>query len=108
MPSASATSLINTPGRLLSFNAVALNRSPYLAIFLGPALATTHLRAVSPKCQLIWGKLGVGVHAGVRRDPALMSLRTAAAAASGVVLEVSSIRSYCRLYTGSATCSLAM
>src|SRR2546422_4791120 len=63
MSSAAATSLISTPDRLLSFTAVALNRSPYLATLRGPALATTHLQAVSPRSQLIRGKLGV------RHDP---------------------------------------
>src|SRR2546426_439305 len=66
MSSAAATSLISTPDRLLSFTAVALNRSPYLATLRGPALATTHLQAVSPRCQLIRGKLGVRVDAAVR------------------------------------------
>ena len=33
---------ISTPGRLLNFTAVALNFSPYFAIFLGPAFATNH------------------------------------------------------------------
>src|SRR5436309_13684711 len=67
MSSAAATSLISTPDRLLSFTAVALNRSPYLATLRGPALATTHLQAVSPRCQLIRGKLGVRVGSTVRR-----------------------------------------
>jgi len=40
MSSAAATSLIRTPGKLLSFTAVALKRSPYLAIFGTPAFAT--------------------------------------------------------------------
>src|SRR5438132_442789 len=66
MSSAAATSLISTPDRLLSFTAVALNRSPYLATLRGPALATTHLQAVSPRCQLIRGNLGVGPRAVVR------------------------------------------
>src|SRR5439155_21407059 len=57
MSSAAATSLISTPDRLLSFTAVALNRSPYLATLRDPALATTHLQAVSPRCQLIRGNL---------------------------------------------------
>src|SRR5437879_10357304 len=61
MSSAAATSLISTPDRLLSFTAVALNRSPYLATLRDPALATTHLQAVSPRCQLIRGNLGVPV-----------------------------------------------
>src|SRR2546422_358019 len=68
MSSAAATSLISTPDRLLSFTAVALNRSPYLATLRGPALATTHLQAVSPRCQLIRGKLGVRVGRGVRQQ----------------------------------------
>src|SRR5438094_10464991 len=67
MSSAAATSLISTPDRLLSFTAVALNRSPYLATLRGPALATTHLQAVSPRCQLIRGKLGVRVGCAVKR-----------------------------------------
>src|SRR5882762_3754538 len=62
MSSAAATSLISTPDRPLSFTAVALNRSPYLATLRAPALATTHLQAVSPRCQLIRGKLGVRDH----------------------------------------------
>src|SRR5438105_3271176 len=66
MSSAAATSLISTPDRLLSFTAVALNRSPYLATLHGPALATTHLQAVSPRCQLIRGKFGVRVGRAVR------------------------------------------
>jgi len=66
MSSAAATSWISTPGKLLNFTAVALNRSPYFAIFRGPAFATTHLRAVSPRCQLIRGKLGVGLRRAVR------------------------------------------
>jgi len=52
MSSVAATSLICTPGKLLSFTAVALNRSPYLSIPRGPAFATTHLRPVRPGCQL--------------------------------------------------------
>lgn len=36
---ACATSCIGTPGRLLNFTAVALSRSPYLALLHGPALA---------------------------------------------------------------------
>jgi len=52
MSSAAATSLICTPGKLLNFTAVALNRSPYLSILRGPAFATTHLRPVRPGCQL--------------------------------------------------------
>src|SRR5258708_39450121 len=67
MSSAAATSLICTPGRLLSFTAVALNFSPYFAIFRGPAFATTHLRAVSSRCQLNRGKLDVGQQPAVRR-----------------------------------------
>src|SRR5437879_6923501 len=66
MTSAAATSLISTPDRLLSFTAVALNRSPYLATLRDPALATTHLQAVSPRCQLIRGNLGVRVGRAVR------------------------------------------
>src|SRR6267143_4888008 len=66
MSSAAATSFTCTPGKLLNFTAVALNRSPYFSIFLGLALATTHLRAVSPRCQLIRGKLGVALHRRVR------------------------------------------
>src|SRR5438309_817044 len=66
MSSAAATSLISTPDRLLSFTAVALNRSPYLATLRDPALATTHLQAVSPRCQLIRGNLGVRVDWAVR------------------------------------------
>src|SRR2546427_13275020 len=65
MSSAAATSLISTPDRLLSFTAVALNRSPYFATLRGPALATTHLQAVSPRCQLIRGKLGVPLDCAV-------------------------------------------
>src|SRR2546422_11002948 len=65
MSSAAATSLISTPDRLLSFTAVALNRSPYLATLRGPALATTHLQAVSPRCQLIRGNLGVACNRGL-------------------------------------------
>src|SRR6267378_8556840 len=67
MSSAAATSWINTPGRPLNFTAVALNRSPYFAILRGPAFATTHLRAVSPRCQLIRGKLAVAVGRAVRQ-----------------------------------------
>src|SRR5437016_10597068 len=66
MSSAAATSLISTPDRLLSCPAVALNRSPYLATLRGSALATTHLQAVSPRCQLNRGTLGVGVGPAVR------------------------------------------
>src|SRR6185295_20292106 len=66
MSSVAATSLICTPGKLLSFTAVALNRSPYLSILRGPAFATTHLRPVRPGCQLNRGKIGVGQQRAVR------------------------------------------
>src|SRR2546428_8341720 len=59
MSSAAATSWTLTPGSLLNFTAVALNRSPYFSTLRGPAFATTHLRAVSPGCQLNRGKFGV-------------------------------------------------
>src|SRR5713101_5283936 len=36
-----------------------LEPTPYLATLRGPALATMHLRAVSPRCQLFRGKIGV-------------------------------------------------
>src|SRR5882762_10002685 len=79
MSSAAATSLISTPDRLLSFTAVALNRSPYLATLRAPALATTHLQAVSPRCQLIRGKLGVRVDWAVRRPSHLQVVALIAA-----------------------------
>src|SRR5258708_38398995 len=78
MSSAAATSLICTPGKQLSFTAVALNFSPYFAIFRGPAFATTHPRAVSSWCQLNRGKLGVRVSCEVRphlRDFASRNVR---------------------------------
>src|SRR3989442_8221070 len=65
MSSAAATSWTLTPGSLLNFTAVALNRSPYFSTLRGPAFATTHLRAVSPGCQLNRGKFGVAVHCAV-------------------------------------------
>src|SRR3989442_8730955 len=66
MSSAAATSWTLTPGSLLNFTAVALNRSPYFSTLRGPAFATTHLRAVSPGCQLNRGKFGVVVNRVVR------------------------------------------
>src|SRR5690348_13360668 len=66
MSSAAATSWTLTPGSLLNLTAVALKRSPYFSILRGPAFATTHLRAVSPGCQLNRGKFGVGQQRGVR------------------------------------------
>src|SRR5467141_1215823 len=61
MSSAAATSFTCTPGKLLNFTAVALNRSPYFSILRGLAFATTHLQPVRPRCQLNRGKLGVAV-----------------------------------------------
>src|SRR5882762_7055848 len=57
MSSAAATSFTCTPGKLLNFTAVALNRSPYFSILRGLAFATTHLQPVRPRCQLNRGKL---------------------------------------------------
>src|SRR3981081_3220481 len=61
MSSAAATSFTCTPGKLLNFTAVALNRSPYFSILRGLAFATTHLQPVRPGCQLHRVKLGVPV-----------------------------------------------
>src|SRR5438128_3837864 len=66
MSSAAATSWTLTPGSLLNFTAVALNRSPYFSTLRGPAFATTHLRAVSPGCQLNRVKFGVALDCAVR------------------------------------------
>src|SRR6267378_3433942 len=66
MSSAAATSFTCTPGKLLNFTAVALNRSPYFSILRGLAFATTHLQPVRPRCQLNRGKLGVGQQPAVR------------------------------------------
>src|SRR5438552_14968290 len=57
MSSAAATSFTCTPGKLLNFTAVALNRSPYFSILRGLAFATTHLQPVRPRCQLNRGNL---------------------------------------------------
>src|SRR2546426_3182594 len=66
MSSAAATSFTCTPGKLLNFTAVALNRSPYFSILRGLAFATTHLQPVRPRCQLNRGKLGVAHQRVVR------------------------------------------
>src|SRR5437773_9014307 len=66
MSSAAATSFTCTPGKLLNFTAVALNRSPYFSILRGLAFATTHLQPVRPRCQLNRGKLTVAVGRAVR------------------------------------------
>src|SRR6267378_4280604 len=68
MSSAAATSFTCTPGKLLNFTAVALNRSPYFSILRGLAFATTHLQPVRPRCQLNRGKLGVGQQPVVSRQ----------------------------------------
>src|SRR5712664_2153387 len=68
MSSAAATSFTCTPGKLLNFTAVALNRSPYFSILRGLAFATTHLQPVRPRCQLNRGKLGVGQEPAVRHQ----------------------------------------
>src|SRR5205809_5361424 len=66
MSSAAATSFTCTPGKLLNFTAVALNRSPYFSTLRGLAFATTHPQPVRPRCQLNRGKLGVGQQRAVR------------------------------------------
>src|SRR5947207_11442684 len=81
MSSAAATSFTCTPGKLLNFTAVALNRSPYFSILRGLAFATTHLQPVRPRCQLNRGKLGVPLDSNVR--PARHSSSTMAYAAVG-------------------------
>src|SRR2546421_2579416 len=68
MSSAAATSFTCTPGKLLNFTAVALNRSPYFSILRGLAFATTHLQPVRPRCQLNRGNLGVTLDPVVRRQ----------------------------------------
>src|SRR5437867_730963 len=65
MSSAAATSFTCTPGKLLNFTAVALNRSPYFSTLRGLAFATTHLQPVRPRCQLNRGKLGVALGSGL-------------------------------------------